>query len=375
MKGGSMPNEYTEVKHTGWGQNIVKSILGVLVGIVLFILSFVVLWNSEGRVNIGAVAEQAVAIDPSSLQSSAEGNLVSLTGTMNVTEQTGDPEYLKPGDYVVLHRVVEMYAWVEKTETKTKKKTGGGTEETTTYRYSKEWTAAPEASSNFKIPEGHYNPHMKENPETFFANEVKIGVYTFDHRSADLPENTPISLSTRNAIPDWEIELIGNKYLYRGEGSYDNPVVGDIRISFTAVLAGQKVTLFGKMNGSYIEPYYYKGKDRLYRVLSGTREEAVVRLKTEHKVTGWILRIVGFVLMWIGLTLFFGPISAVLDILPFLGGVSRSLVAVFTFIVALCLSVVTIVVSMIFHNTIALIVLILLVATTFAIYLFRKKKK
>lgn len=118
-----MPDVYTDVKKTGWGQNIVKSIIGVLVGAIMFIVSFVVLWNSEGRINLGTVAEKAIVVDHGSLQSSAQGELVALTGPIKTTELLGDPKYLKPGKYIMLDRIVEMYAWIEETETETKKKT------------------------------------------------------------------------------------------------------------------------------------------------------------------------------------------------------------------------------------------------------------
>lgn len=105
-----MPDVYTEGKRTGWGQNIVKSVLGVLIGIILFIISFVVLWNSEGRVNLGKVAGKAIVVKSESIQSSAEGKLIALSGPIEITKLVGDPKYLKPGKFVTLERLVEMYA-------------------------------------------------------------------------------------------------------------------------------------------------------------------------------------------------------------------------------------------------------------------------
>ena len=297
-----MPDVYTEVKKTGWGQNIAKSILGLLVGAVMFIVSFVVLWNSEGRVNLGTVAEKAIVIDRAKIQSSADGELVALTGPITATGLLGDPEYLKPGKYIMLDRIVEMYAWIEETETETKKKTGGGTEEKTTYRYKKSWTENPQGSSEFKIPEGHENPSMAEKSKTYYVAEVKIGIYSFDHKTASLPASENITLNKDIAIAHWDATLIDGDYIFKGSGSYENPKVGDLRISFKAVPAGIKVTLFGKQEGKDIVAYYYKGKARLYRAFAGTKDEAIVQLKTEHKVMGWVLRIVGFLLRSRGLT-------------------------------------------------------------------------
>lgn len=369
-----MPDVYTEVKKTGWGSNIAKSIIGVLIGIVMFIVSFIVLWNSEGRVNLGKVAEKAIVVDSKTIKTSAEGKLVSLTGAIETTGLIGDPKFLKPGKYIMLDRIVEMYAWVEEVETETKKKTGGGTEEKTTYRYEKAWTSDPQESSEFKIPEDHENPPLSVPSKTFYAPEAKIGIYSFDHKAATLPGPGNVELTKKIAIAHWDAVLIGSEYIFKGRGSYENPMIGDLRISFKAVNAGIKATLFGKMEGKEIVAYYHKGKTRLYRALTGTKDEAVIQLKTEHKVMGWILRIVGFLLMWIGLSSILGPISAILDVLPFLGRVGRGLIGVITFIIALVLSIITILISMIFHNTIALILLVIIAIVVVYLLIGRKKK-
>lgn len=369
-----MPDVYTEVKKTGWGQNIAKSILGVLIGAIMFIVSFVVLWNSEGRVNLGKVAEKAIVLDNASEKPSAQGALVALTGSISTTELLGDPKYLRPGKYIMLDRVVEMYAWIEETETETKKKTGGGTEEKTTYRYKKDWTAFPQESGEFKIPEGHENPSMSVKSKSFYVNDVKIGIYSFDHEEATMPALENVELNRNTAIAHWDAQLIGSDYIFTGKGTYDNPVVGDLRISYKALGSGIKLTLFGKLDGKEIVAYYHKGKTRLFRAFSGTKDEAIATLKTEHKVMGWILRIVGFLLMWIGLSLIFGPISAILDVLPFLGSVGRGLIGVITFIIALVLSIITILISMVFHNTIALIVLVIIAIVVIYLLVGRKKK-
>ncbi|MEO0107110.1 MAG: TMEM43 family protein [candidate division WOR-3 bacterium] len=368
-----MPDEYVEVKRTGWGQNIIKSISGIIIGFLMFIISFVVLWTNEGRTNLGKVAETALIVSPDAINSSADGKLVSITGTLETTTPIGDPEFLKPGKYVRLERIVEMFAWVEEKETKTEKKVGGTTEEKTVYRYKKEWTRNPKSSGEFKYPEGHENPYKSVSEQTFYAPSAKIGIYSFDPQSATLPSARPVYLTTQNVIFSRNGKLVGTDYIFIGKGTFDNPQVGDIRLRFEAVQTGISVTLFGKKQGENIIAYLHKGRDRLFRALSGTREEAIATLKTEHKMIGWFLRIVGFLLMWIGLNLILGPIGAILDILPFLGNLSRGIIGVITFLVALVLSIVTILISMIFHNLVALIIFIIVVVAL--IFLLRRRKR
>jgi len=368
-----MPDEFIEVKRTGYGQNIIKSILAIPFGMILFLASFVVLWTNEGRVNLGKVAEMASVVNAGTVEPAAEGKLVAVTGNIETATPIGDPEYLRPSYYVALYREVEMYAWVEEKETKTEKKTGGETIETITYRYEKKWTSDPKPSSEFKYPAEHANPAMAVQSAKFYARDARVGSYAFDPQAAGLPSSRPISLSTENVIVPSRGQVAANEYLVIGQGTLTGPAIGDLRISFEAVETGKQATLFGKQDGSSIAAYFHKGKTRLFRLESGTREEAIAELKTEHKITGWILRLLGFLLMWIGLSMFLAPISTVLDVLPFLGNIGRGLIGVVTFIIALVLSIVTIIVAMILHNVIALVIFIA-AAVVIILVLTRGKK-
>jgi len=63
------------------------------------------------------------------------------------------------------------------------------------------------------------------------------------------------------------------------------------------------------------------------------------------------------------------------DFLPLLGNLSRSLIGGITFLMALVLSVVTILIAMTFHNVVALIIAIIAVVAVFFIVLNRKKER
>ena len=62
-------------------------------------------------------------------------------------------------------------------------------------------------------------------------------------------------------------------------------------------------------------------------------------------------------MMWMGLASILGPISVLLSVIPALGSISKSLVSGITFVIALVLSAVAILISMLFHNLLVLIVL------------------
>jgi len=152
--------------------------------------------------------------------------------------------------------------------------------------------------------------------------------------------------------------LAGN-FIVLGRGSFDTPQLGDIRISYSGVSANTRAIAFGKQQGTTLVPYLTVKNDRLYRVFVNTdRTGAIQEMGTEYEVIGWILRLVGFLLMWIGLCLCFGPITALLDVLPFLGSAGRFMVGLVAFPVALALSIITIVISILAHNILALIVVL-----------------
>jgi DNA-directed RNA polymerase subunit RPC12/RpoP len=242
-----------------------------------------------------------------------------------------------------------MYAWEENKSTTTRKKLGGKKVAETTYSYEKKWTDNPESSSSFKKPEGHDNPSPSVRSQSFRVRQATIGAYRLDPQSVDLPRASRISITAEDFIPSGDARMEGS-YIFIGRGTLQNPQIGDTRISFSAVEAGISATLFGKLNRDTVEPYFHQGKKQLYRAISGPREAAIAKMASEHRLITWLLRAGGFLMMWIGLNLFFGPINVVLDFVPFLGGVSRSIIGLAMFLVALTLSLITMLVSIIAHN-------------------------
>jgi hypothetical protein len=253
-----------------------------------------------------------------------------------------------------------MYAWVEHESTETEKNVGGSTTNKTTYTYKKEWTTNPEPSSSLEYPEGHSNPDMPIKSASFTVQSASIGVYAIDPSTIEMPSASEIALSSDNAGDDDRMRLSGN-FLFMGRGSPGSPQLGDIRISYTGVRGGQDVTAFGRQQASKLVPYVTPNQDRLYRIFQGDRESAIKQMDTEYRVIGWILRLVGFLMMWIGLCLCVGPMNAVLDVLPFLGSAGRFVVGLVALPIALVFSIITIVTSMLAHNPLALIVLLALI--------------
>lgn len=384
-----MPNQFKEATTTGYGGRIMKSAQGVLAGIVLFFASFGVLYWNEGRFDLSIIAKDAVPISANDAAPSKEAGPVALTGILTSDESLGDEWsmgedniQIAEGDYIALKRTVEMYAWVEEKKSETKKNTGGSETTETTYDYKTKWIPVKDAekSKDFKYPEDHQNPEVVVEDVLHKVQNAQIGTYSIDMNTIELPDFKPLPLGDDSVMLPKKIErnikFVGSEYLFLGFGTVEAPKVGDVRVSYTTVPNNSSVTAFGKINDGTLASFTDAKDHTLYRIFNGTKDEAVERLHTEYTTSLWIFRLVGFAMMWIGLMLLFEPLSTLLDVVPVFGSLSRGVVGVASFMVALILSVVTILVSMVLHNIVVLIiVLALAIGGTVGVLKYMKKNK
>lgn len=354
----------TRVKRTGFLGNLLNSIVGVPIGIILFLASFAVLYMNEGRTNWAKVAERSTAVDAASA-SGSDGTFVSVSGPIGSTESLGDPLFIAPGAFVTLNRTVEMYAWVEHSESRTTDNVGGSTTTTTTYTYELEWTSSPSDGSNFEEA-GHNNPPMRVQSESFGVQNLTVGAWSMS--MSDVTSSASLFGLGGHGIPSGaavnlgEVSLLGEAATGRRDGSTiylggadpANPLLGDLRVAFTGLESGTAVTAFGQAQGGALVPFTHSGDETMLRILEGGREQAISSLLTEYKTVGWIFRVVGFLMMWIGMNMVFGPLHAVAGVLPFLKKGTKFIVNLVTFPLALLLTGVTVVVSMILHSWIAI---------------------
>jgi hypothetical protein len=346
-----MINRFTEVTRTGYGKRMGRSLAGIIIGPILFISSFVLLFWNEGRQDLSLIAKTATTISAETQNADAnlENKLVDTHGKLITTETLADT-YLKPGNYISLKRTVEMYSWQEDKDDKSSTSVGGSETTETTYEYVQEWTDEPENSSDFKYPTDHQNPPMSLENKTINATVAKIGVYDLNLDSITMPEYTKLELNQDNTIINaGNKESLSNGYVYIGNGSFATPQIGDLRIAYEIVPSDIEVTVFGKLTGSEIVSFIDGKGSTLYRAFNGTRDEAIKAMHNEYVASIWMIRGVGFAMMWIGLSMFFGPLSTFLSFIPFLGKLSGAIIGLITFLVSLVLSFITVMISMLIH--------------------------
>lgn len=377
-----------EVTRTTWGQNIGKGFQSMLLGIVLFLGSFVVLWFNAGRPDRGKIADTSIQVDATQPNAEVNGQFIALSGNLTTEDVLGDPGYINAGKYISISRSAEMYAWKENVRTETKDEVGGGTTTIKYYSYSTEWTSMPSSSSSFNQNEVRawerqhnvsiYNPTMTVKSDTQTVNRAKIGVWPIDPQSISLPGGDDLELNEETVVAGQNVQ--GDYiYLNQGGGSLENPRVGDIRLSFSVLKSDIPVTALGKASGNTITKHTVKQAAKnevtFYRVFNGTKEDAVSALKGEDKMMGIILIAVGFFMMWIGLSSVFQPLIAILKVLPFLANLGKGVIGAITFAVALVLTLVTVGLFAIFRNIIALIIVLALLVVLFVVLMNKKKQQ
>jgi hypothetical protein len=349
----------TRTSSTGLLGNLGKSIAAIPIGLLMFFASFVVLYQSEGCINFAEVAENSTVIEAATA-GGHDGEFVSLTGTLSSPETLGDPEYLAPGPYLSLSRSVEMYVWVENTETSTRDKVGGGTETTTTYTYALTWTSSPSDGANFEDTAYRgRNPAQTITDASWDLTSATVGAWSFNPNDASMPGGeslTPAAHELRGRAHGRDVGSDGNIYL---SGSSASPTLGDYRISYRALRTGGEVTAFGEAVGNtLIEHRWDEDESAWMGVRNGTREAAMDSFDGEHSAGVWMSRIGGFFMMWFGLGMVFAPIHALAGILPFLKQGSRLIINLITFPLCLLLTLITIVVAKVFHSPIMLFILV-----------------
>ena len=119
-----MPNSFSQITTTGYGNRIVNSIKGAVIGLILFAVSFGVLYWNEGQVDLSKIAKTAIEVSSTTVNtnSSLRGKLVSTTGVVNSNQIIGDNLFLNPDKFIATEREVEMYSWKETSKSNSQNK-------------------------------------------------------------------------------------------------------------------------------------------------------------------------------------------------------------------------------------------------------------
>jgi hypothetical protein len=382
---GENGDSYTETTSQSWGSRLMESIKGVLVGLIMFIAAFPVLWMNEGCAiktarGLDEGAKTVISVKADSVDPANNGKEVHLTGLAVTDEVLADKNFGISQKSIKLIRNVDMFQWKEESHSEKKKKVGGSEETVTTYTYKKDWSPDRIDSSKFKKP-GHDNPAMPYVGETFTANLVKLGAFRLSPSLiSQITQKEPMSLEQANmaklpAAIRGKAKL-SNGGIYVGNNAQD-PKIGDLKIGY-ALVKPQTVSIVSKQVNDTFEAFTTKQNTEINRLDHGERsaEAMFQEMKKENVIQTWILRLVGFVLMALGVGLIFKPLSTFGDVIPIVGSIMNMGIGIFAFVMALILSLLTIAIAWIAHRPVQGIIILVIVAGLFVgIRILGKQKK
>jgi hypothetical protein len=359
-------NTFTETTSKSWGGRLGESIKGILFGLALFVAAFPLLFWNEGRsvkrakaLDEGSGAVVSVSAD--AVEPSNEGKLVHMSGKAMTSETLSDGQFGISSNALKMKRVVEMYQWEEKKHSDTKKKVGGSEETTTTYTYNKAWSDKVIDSSGFRDPAGHENPgSMPFESMEWSAEKATIGAYTLSPSLLGMINRyEKINVTDSASVPEplkTEMPLSGGVF-YKGTSSA--PGVGDVRVSFHAVYPCG-ISLVSRQVKDTFEPYTASngGTIELLELGTSSAEAMFQKAKQSNILMTWLIRLGGFILMFIGLSMIAKPLSVMADVLPIAGTIVGAGTGFVAFAISLVCSLLTIAIAWIIYRPVIGIILI-----------------
>ena len=378
----------TEVTVESWGSRLGGAFKGILAGIVLFVLAFPLLFWNEGRAvrrarALEKGAASVVAVSAEKVQSENEGKLIHVSGMLATDDTLVDPVLGITIKGIRLKREVEMYQWKEKSSTKSEKQLGGSVKKTTVYTYEKCWSSSLIDSSSFREA-GHNNPAAFPLPsETWYAADVRLGAFT-------LPRDMirRIGAAEPCAFPaDYKLPAAVNGRIENGmivipavQGAASAapaaPQIGDVRITLTQILPHELSVVAQQIKGSFCA--YPVGQETISLMADSIQSAELMfsHAQSANNVLTWVLRIVGFLMMFFGLSMVLKPLSVLTDVLPFLGDLVEMGSSLVAFLIALpCALVVIAVAWLFFRPVLGIALLVLAGAAVVCLIRIRKRKK
>ncbi len=350
-----MADVVSKTEHVGVFSALMSSIKNIAVGGVLLLIAPAMLFfnecsSVETAKSLSEGAGAVVSVSADSVAAGNDGKLVHVSGTATTTETLSDPDFGVSLSAIRLSRDVQMYQWKEEKKTKTE-----GSQKTTTYTYTEGWQDDLIRSSGFEEVAGHQNPEsMPYEDRTLSAQTVTLGAFTLSaEQVGDLSASEILT-------PEASSYTIQDGYLYPASDPA-SPRIGDIRVRYRVLRPGP-VSLVAKQSGSTFSSYQTDAGKSISLIQSGTAtaEDMFAAAQSANVVMTWVLRLVGFLMIFGGLNLLIGPLRVVAQRIPLLGGLFGAGMSLVTFLVAAAASLVIIALAWLTARPLLGIVLLLL---------------
>ena len=312
------------------------SVKGILTGFALIPLSIFLIFKVETCTQAGDAFKNAKPVTQME-----EGKPVYITGKLSA--QPVGSLFVKTGNYIKVSESSEVYAWDEEERTE-----GEGSNKKKIRECKLKWTSDPESPSKFQLPackaKAFHQRRVKSDTNVANGGKLSSEGKTYNVNLAD----TDFTSSVPSSKPaDSEINTNGyissGTYLYSSSTCANNEVEGCERVSVSATpIPEGDMTFLGTLKGDALGKYTYK--DEAFMSASvGDYAQTMSAIKSDDSTKKWIGRVIGFIMMWAGLSLLVGPVTMLLDFIPFVGTMGSSVIRFALGIVAFVITAVTII--------------------------------
>ncbi|MGE4073279.1 MAG: TMEM43 family protein [Lysobacterales bacterium] len=359
-------------ENISWWSRLKQSFIGFLLSFVIVIAAlFLLAWNEHRTLKnykgLRAAGEtvQSVSADP--IDPSADGKLIHFSAEVRSSQGVRDPDFGIEAPALVLRRSVEMYQWREKKETTERDKLGGGKERVTTYSYEKVWDDDAINSSDFQ-ESGHNNPGALPYQDARFAvTDARIGARRAADNILNALNSSALQLGEAGVFPDG-FRRTDAETIYRGNNPA-SPQIGDVRVRYRAV-PPQMASVIAQANGDGLLPWTSPAGTEIFLVETGQQSAAamVEHAQSSNSALGWVLRAVGFGLLWIAFSMMLGPLKTIAAVLPPLGRAVGMFTGGVAFVLAAVMASVTIVLSWIFVRPLWAVSIVLAIIAVIAMW-------
>lgn len=317
---------------------MLKGTAALVGGLLLFVTAFPLLFWNEGRaVNTARAlnqgANRVILIQPQPINPKHDRALVHLSATASPTQALRDPTLGLEVEALRLRRTVEMYQWKNVSSTED--------EQSQALR----WSEILVDSSNFPV-EQHNPKALPFKSATLTAPLVVMGDFQLDQSLTQrlfefqpLPLGPAILPTVEKALGLTGVALeSGYLYLPYGSGNPSEAKLGDVRVRLEYI-PPTLVSVVAQQNGNRLEGLKASGATvALIRAGQHSAPAMFDQAISNNNSLTIALRVVGFVLMLLGLRIAVSPIVQATRWIPVVSDLSRLGANLFAGVLALVLS-------------------------------------
>ena len=387
----------TKTTRTSYGQRLKNSGSSIVTGLIMFVLGTVLLFWNEGRTikttrMIKQADKECVELpEVGTLDPSFDGKLVHLTGFASTQESFADSTFgVYASGILRMERKVEYYQVVERSETETKENLDGSKTETTTYYYDEKWVDEPVDSKNFEDVdrrEANWSFIVCDDKE-FVAKEAKVGAYSLPDRMISSlgnvsrmqihPDMERLALvdeaAHRNYYTRKDLVQVTDNTIYVGLNPAQ-PAVGDVRITFSSV-PEENVSVMAIIQGNTFTQFQHKNGYSMELIRDGvvSKDEMVQQEKAANKTMAWVLRLLGFLLVYLGIRGIFSFLETLFKIIPIVKRIVSFGIKMASLLIAIAWTLIVIAVGWVYYRPV-LGILMLVAAGALIWYVLKKGKE